>query len=742
MRLSSLFRRKNRQQPGVAPRPFEQLEGRLLFAVGDPDDDVLPPVIEFFAPVADGLIGNDGTASRFYRYSAFDPSGVSNTNWQLTRDTGSGPEVILSALAAPREGTIDIAPFGLGTFRLTVTATDNDTDDGDLSDRSTASASRSITIVDDDTAGPLIVFSQPNVPVGNDGTLPRRFLFTVNDGSLLSSASYSLTRDTGSGPVEIATGAVNLDSNTVDIAPYGTGAFTLTVTATDGDADRDGDASTSTLSRSITITDDDTTGPLIVFSEPNVPVGNDGTTPRRFEFTVNDSSLLSSASYVLTRDTGSGPVEIATGPVNLDSNTVDIVPFGLGAFTLTVTATDGDADWAGDASTTTRSHSITIVDDDTTAPTIAFYRPTATNLPEGAERVFEYEAIDASGIASVSYVLTRGTEVVATGTGPQRGTVDFSGMGFGTFTLTVTAVDGDADRPDDSTSGTASKTVVVVEPTPPPPPPPPPSAVAELRTDPSNPSRRALFVNGTSGSDFFIVAPIAAYGTAAQKAAHPRGVQVFFNGASQGIFDDPSRVIVYGNAGDDRVWVAGTTPDDDYACSSVGGLALPTWVFGGDGNDIVKGGNAGGVVVGGRGKDVVIGGLGRDILIGGFGADGIVGHGSDDILVAGYTAYDDNLSGLDALHREWARGDRTYTTRVSALRGTTTGLNGGFVLRTDGAGSLAQTVFDDSASDEVDVLAGTSGQDWFLYNTGADGGRADLVLDGATSEVRSDIDAT
>jgi fibronectin-binding autotransporter adhesin len=140
--------------------------------------------------------------------------------------------------------------------------------------------------------------------------------------------------------------------------------------------------------------------------------------------------------------------------------------------------------------------------------------------------------------------------------------------------------------------------------------------------------------------------------------------------------------------------------------------------------------------VGGEGDDLLIGGNGRDLLIGGVGADRLVGNADDDILIAGSTAFDGDAAALRTLMAEWT-SDRSYGARVADLMGdvtshdyTATRLNGSYFLRADSAGA---TVFDDLAAD---VLTGSSGQDWFLFN--ADGGVRDRVTDLSASEFQSD----
>jgi Ca2+-binding RTX toxin-like protein len=61
--------------------------------------------------------------------------------------------------------------------------------------------------------------------------------------------------------------------------------------------------------------------------------------------------------------------------------------------------------------------------------------------------------------------------------------------------------------------------------------------------------------------------------------------------------------VVYAQAGADDIQVAGS-------------IALPAWLFGGDGGDRLKGGAGHDVLPGESGNDLVVGGQGRDLLVG------------------------------------------------------------------------------------------------------------------------------
>jgi Ca2+-binding RTX toxin-like protein len=121
---------------------------------------------------------------------------------------------------------------------------------------------------------------------------------------------------------------------------------------------------------------------------------------------------------------------------------------------------------------------------------------------------------------------------------------------------------------------------------------------------------------------------------------------------------------------------------------------------------------------------VLTGGTARDLLIGGAGADRLNGNAGDDVLVAGTTAYDGDPAALDAIRAEWGR-DLPFNTRVANLAA---GVGPGGSIKL-GAG----TVFDDAATD---VLTGTAGSDWFLFNGAA--GRTS-VTDKTSSDLATQV---
>jgi CSLREA domain-containing protein len=225
---------------------------------------------------------------------------------------------------------------------------------------------------------------------------------------------------------------------------------------------------------------------------------------------------------------------------------------------------------------------------------------------------------------------------------------------------------------------------------------------AILEADPLSPSQTMLVVGGTEGNDNLSFTPGGSAGD----------VVVKLNQIVLGTFHPTSRIVAYGYAGDDDIQVAG-------------GITLPTWLYGGDGNDRLKGGNGPNVLEGGAGDDLVVGGEGRDLLVGGGGADRLIGNGGDDILLGGTTSYDGNETALAAIMAEWTSA-HDFATRVANLTDTGIGLlsrfNGDYFLLDSGTG---QTVFNDTSRD---TLTGNLGSDWFFA------GSADKITDLSDSD--------
>jgi hypothetical protein len=214
-----------------------------------------------------------------------------------------------------------------------------------------------------------------------------------------------------------------------------------------------------------------------------------------------------------------------------------------------------------------------------------------------------------------------------------------------------------------------------------------------METDPTDPSKTALFVGGTTGADTITIKPADTSGT----------LNVKIGTISFGNFTPTDHIVVYGQAGDDIIKLQSAVISGKTVY-----VTAPAFLFGDAGNDTIdaSGSSANNVLEGGAGNDTLRGGTGRDLLIGGLGADILRGGGGGaDILIDGTTDYDGNLSALNAIMAEWGRTDADYNTRVNHLSGTLSGGQSGATLLT------ASTVHDDTAIDTLYVKAGS---DWFF----------------------------
>jgi Ca2+-binding RTX toxin-like protein len=230
----------------------------------------------------------------------------------------------------------------------------------------------------------------------------------------------------------------------------------------------------------------------------------------------------------------------------------------------------------------------------------------------------------------------------------------------GTYVVSLVATD------DDTGASTPATATIVV------------SGVG-IVPDPLDPTKTALLIVGTNGNDTIHLI----------KQGSGGDVKVQNNGA-QATFHPTGHIIVHGLAGNDSI-------------DATGSVGLPLIFFGEAGNDSLGGGSGNAILVGGDGNDCVQGGTGRGLLIGGTGADNVAGNPGDDILIGGFTTYDTNITALNTVETEWARGDRTFSQRVQSI--TQTGLPGGIILNNT-------TVFDDAVGD---ILTGASGNNLFFY---------------------------
>jgi uncharacterized repeat protein (TIGR01451 family) len=214
---------------------------------------------------------------------------------------------------------------------------------------------------------------------------------------------------------------------------------------------------------------------------------------------------------------------------------------------------------------------------------------------------------------------------------------------------------------------------------------------AALLPDPANPTLTDLVVSGTPSSDTILFLP--GYGSI---------VSAYLNGVLLGNFDPTGRIVAYGQAGNNYIYVS---PQ----------VTLPAFLYGGPGNDTLVAGGGNSVLVGGAGKNTLRSGPGSNILISGLGSSILMGTLGDNIEIGGYTDYDSNDAALIKLLAEWSSGD-SYTTRVDDISGITAGgLNGPYYFNAvPTALSPTPTVHNNAAADS---LYGGLGMNWYFAHT-------------------------
>jgi hypothetical protein len=206
-------------------------------------------------------------------------------------------------------------------------------------------------------------------------------------------------------------------------------------------------------------------------------------------------------------------------------------------------------------------------------------------------------------------------------------------------------------------------------------------------------------------------------------------LQVKTAGANIQVFINGQLSLTRPAAGVTRVGLNGSSDDDTLEASDYGGSAI---LLGRGGKDVLTGGSGNDVLVGGDGDDQLTAGSGRAVIIGGNGVDHLMGGSGGDMLIGGPTGFDANVTALSAVSAEWS-SNRTYETRVTNLRGTGIGprANANYFLT---AAGTAATVLDD---DDVDILTGGSGHDWYFARRS--GAKRDQILGLADDEFVDDL---
>ena len=333
------------------------------------------------------------------------------------------------------------------------------------------------------------------------------------------------------------------------------------------------------------------------------------------------------------------------------------------------------------------------------------------------------DAADQAGVFTYTINWGNGTSTTATGSRTRSVTYTYPGVAAdGSFVITATVTD-----PRGAVSVATTRAFIV--------------GGWTLMADPLRPSEAILVIVGSQGPDAIKVK--TKDDDFYKVTIRDRDDDIRRRGTVHG---DVRRILVFAHGGNDRV-----TIDDD--------VEFTTEIWGGAGNDEIKGGSGNDILMGESGNDNIWGGDGRDIVIGGTGADRLHGDSKDDILIAGFTAFEMEFNqmappvhfpsttrltfneqrlALESILAEWVSA-RSYTDRRKNIRGegTATRLNGTNYFKVDNNVAANNTVFDDAS---VDTLWGDSGSDWFFANLDNALGVRDDIKDRSNSESQEDID--
>ncbi len=522
---------------------------------------------------------------------------------------------------------------------------------------------------------------------------------TVSDADSVDTFTYAWTVTANNGQM-ISNGT----TSTFSFTPRDNGSYVVTFTATDDDGGVSlADSKTITVTNVAPIVSLSLTGPSTVAAGTSVMVSS----------TTNDpggANDLLALSWVVTRN----GVAFAT---QTGSTTYTFVPTLAGTYVVSLTVNDGDGGTATAIATITAN----------AAPTLAITTPIDGVFGVSSSFTFNAtDADDADQLGIFSFTILWGDGTTQTVSGPRSITVSHTYPNVsstGVFTISATATDARG------ATSIASKADFAV-------------LGWTLMADPLNAGEAILVIVGSQGSDTIKVK--TKDDDYYKVSIRDRDEDVRRRGT---VYGDVKKILVFAHAGNDRV-----TIDDD--------VEFTVEVWGGAGNDDIKGGSGNDILMGESGNDNIWGGDGRDIVIGGTGADRIHGDANDDILIAGFTAFEMEFNqlaptinflstsrltlnqqrfALESILAEWTSA-RSYTERRNNIRGTGTAnrLNGTNYFKVDDLVAANNTVFDDAS---VDTLWGDNGTDWFFANLdNTSGSVRDEIKDRSSSESQEDID--
>lgn len=397
------------------------------------DDDTAAPEIMITGPN-----DTDGSDNVIF-WDVQDASGLDVIDVTISKD---GVAVLNLDGNAPSSGSYDVNSLGLGTYAIEIFARDADTNWPGDSQSTTQTAE--FVVTDDDDAAPMVEITVPGDSA--DGA-DNRVSWVVTDPSGVRSVSAEVLRN----DVRIIEGPIAFP-DAFDLNSFGPGEYSITIVATDADDDwsviGETDSRTSLTTAQFTITDDDVEAPVI-----NVDTGDDSDGSNNvLAWTVDDASGAE-VSVVIEKDGQS--INAGSG----SSESFDFNAFGVGDYSVTITATDNDTDWQDDQLSSQQIVEFSIVDDDTTPPVIEIQ---ADDSLDGEDTFLTWRVSDESGLNGLIDVnIWKDGEPIPIAVFANEGGTSLNTYGPGNFQITVSGEDGDNDWEGDSLSSTATRNFVV-----------------------------------------------------------------------------------------------------------------------------------------------------------------------------------------------------------------------------------------------------------------------------------------
>ncbi|HLN30001.1 MAG TPA: PKD domain-containing protein [Gemmataceae bacterium] len=536
-----------------------------------------------------------------------------------------------------------------GSFTISVTVTDQD--------GGSTNAQISVQVNNVPPSNLSLTLSATSINVGSSTSLGGSF---VDPGTLDTHTVAINWGDGGTSTVNLAAGVLTFSGVTHQYVTTpgaaASGSYTISVTVTD----KDGGSTSAQISEQVNNVPPSNLS--LTLSPTSINVGSSTSLGGTF---VDPDTLDTHTVAIKWGDGGTSTVSLAAGVLTFSGVTHQYLatPGGAasGSYTISVTVTDNDqASVSGSISVQVTGSAVQVGISD------------PAGAVRGQDLTFQLSATDSSAsnqAGTFTYVIHWSADSVQTVTGPSSLTVDHIFTQTGTYNVSVTATDQSG-----ATSAPVAESVAI-------------SAIA-LEADPLYQGKMALVVGGSTGNDQIFFTPACKRGQ----------IEVTMDGKDLGSYAPTSRIIAFGQAGNDIIEVSSR-------------ITMPAWLYAGSGNALLVAGGGNDILVGGSGNDMLVAGHGRDILIGGTGNNVLVGRGRGDLLVGGSTVYDHSQVALFAIQQEWT-SSHSYETRIANLSGTGKGksfaerLNGNYFLTVTGQ---APTVIPDK---NCEVILARPCVDW------------------------------